>query len=109
MVYTGNDVRRLTGVILGVAVLAILVIAPAGAGTLDGIKQRGTIIAGTESGTIPFLFMRDGKYVGYDVDLLNIIAERWKVKVEHVDLPWQGILPGLAAKKFDLVATAVTI
>src|SRR5206468_3886818 len=79
------------------------------AGTLDDIKQRGKIIAGTESGLIPFEFIRDGKYVGYDVDLLHVIAEKWGVKVEHVDLPWQGILPGLQAKKFDLVATAVTI
>jgi polar amino acid transport system substrate-binding protein len=31
------------------------------------------------------------------------------VQVEQLDLPWQGILPGLDARKFDFVATSVTI
>jgi polar amino acid transport system substrate-binding protein len=100
---------RMIALWVGVAVWCVLATVSVGAGTLDDVKQRGKIIAGVESGTIPFLFLRDGKYVGYDVDLLNIIAETWGMKVEHVDLPWQGILPGLAAKKFDLVATCVTI
>lgn len=108
MMSTGSRSRlRLAGLSVGVA--ATLVMAPASAGTLEEIKQRGKIIVGIESGTIPFNFVRDGKYVGYDVDLLEIIAEQWRVKVEQVDLPWQGILPGLAAKKFDLVATIVLI
>ena len=100
---------RRTVATLGVALVAVLTVSAVHAGTLDDIKQRGKIIAGTESGLIPFEFIRDGKYAGYDVDLLHVIAEKWGVKVEHVDLPWQGILPGLQAKKFDLVATAVTI
>jgi polar amino acid transport system substrate-binding protein len=31
------------------------------------------------------------------------------VKVKQLDLPFQGILPGLDAKKFDFVVTAVTV
>jgi polar amino acid transport system substrate-binding protein len=31
------------------------------------------------------------------------------VKLTRLDLPWQGILPGLEAKKFDYVITAVTV
>ena len=32
-----------------------------------------------------------------------------KVELNQLDLPWQGILPGLLAKKFDLVATSVSV
>ena len=31
------------------------------------------------------------------------------VSLEQLDLPWQGILPGLAAKRFDYVITSVTV
>jgi polar amino acid transport system substrate-binding protein len=31
------------------------------------------------------------------------------VKLTRLDLPWQGILPGLAAAKFDYVVTSVTV
>ena len=31
------------------------------------------------------------------------------VRVERLDLPWQGILPGLTAKRFDYVVTSVTV
>ena len=32
-----------------------------------------------------------------------------KVELNQLDLPWQGILPGLLAKKFDFVATSVSV
>lgn len=31
------------------------------------------------------------------------------MRVERLDLPWQGILPGLTAKRFDYVVTSVTV
>lgn len=96
--------------IVAVLVVGLLgIAAPAGAGVLEEIKARGKIIVATEAALPPFEFVQDGKIVGYDVDLLKIVAERLGVEVEQLDLPWQGILPGLLAKKFDLVVTAVSI
>ena len=37
------------------------------------------------------------------------IIDDMKVELNQLDLPWQGILPGLLAKKFDLVATSVSV
>ncbi|MGO8646559.1 transporter substrate-binding domain-containing protein, partial [Rhizobium ruizarguesonis] len=31
------------------------------------------------------------------------------VELKRLDLPWQGILPGLAASRFDYVVTSVTV
>ncbi len=58
---------------------------------------------------IPFEFVKDGKIVGFGRDLLDEIAKQWGVEVEQLDLPFQGILPGLIAGKFDFVATSVGI
>jgi polar amino acid transport system substrate-binding protein len=77
---------------------------------LDNIKQRGEIVVATEARLAPFEFVENGKIVGYDPDLLALILQDLPgVKLKQLDLPWQGVLPGLEAKKFDYVVTAVTI
>jgi polar amino acid transport system substrate-binding protein len=84
----------------------------AGAGLLEDVKKRGTIVAATEAAFAPFEFVEDGKIVGYGADLLQLLMADLKqqgVTVKQLDLPWQGVLPGLLAKKFDLVATSVLV
>ncbi len=82
---------------------------PASAGLLDEIKAKGKVVVGTEAAFEPFEFVENGKIVGYGADILKIIAEDLGVEVEQLDLPFQGILPGLQAKKFDFVATSVLV
>jgi polar amino acid transport system substrate-binding protein len=77
---------------------------------LETIKTRKEIVIGTEAQYAPFEFMRDGKIVGYGPDLMNYILEGLPgVKVKQLDVPFQGILPGLATRRFDFVVTSVTI
>jgi polar amino acid transport system substrate-binding protein len=76
---------------------------------LDEIKQRGTFVVGTEARFPPFEFVEGGEIVGYSADMMEHIMEELPgVTLERLDLPWQGILPGLAAKRFDYVVTSVT-
>jgi polar amino acid transport system substrate-binding protein len=92
------------------ASLAISAVLPVRADLLEDIKQKGQITIGTEARFPPFEFVENGKIVGYAPDLLALIMAKMPgVKVEQLDLPWQGILPGLAAKKFDFVVTSVGI
>jgi polar amino acid transport system substrate-binding protein len=92
------------------AALAASSAPPARADLLDDIKKNGKITIATEARFPPFEFVENGKIVGYGRDMLDLIMARMPgVKVEQLDLPWQGILPGLAAKKFDFVVTSVGI
>ncbi len=97
----------------GVAVLAVIAAlsaTPAVAGeTFDKIKSTSKVTVGTEAAFPPFEFIKDGKIVGYGKDLLTYIIKDMDVELEQLDLPWQGILPGLLAKKFDFVATSVSV
>ncbi|UGB33166.1 transporter substrate-binding domain-containing protein [Metabacillus sp. B2-18] len=77
--------------------------------TFEQIKSSGKLTVGTEAAFEPFEFVKDGKIVGYGKDILDVVVEDLDVELEQLDLPWQGILPGLDAKKFDFVATSVTI
>lgn len=76
---------------------------------LEEIKSRGKVVVGTEAAFEPFEFVQDGKIVGYGSDILAVVVKDLGVEMEQLDLPWQGILPGLDAKKFDFVATSVSI
>jgi len=90
--------------------LAAAMPAPVRADVLDTIKQRGQITVATEARFAPFESVENGKIVGFGSDLLaEIMTKLPGVRVEQLDLPWQGILPGLAAGKFDFVATSVTV
>jgi polar amino acid transport system substrate-binding protein len=76
---------------------------------VDQIKQRGTIVVGTEAAFEPFEFVRDGQIVGYNKDILDYVVAQLGVKLDQLNLPFQGLLPGLLAKKFDLMATSTGI
>ena len=83
---------------------------PANADLLAEIKKRGEFIVGTEARFPPFEFVEDGKIVGYSTDIMaHVMKALPGVKLKRLDLPWQGILPGLAAAKFDYVVTSVTV
>jgi polar amino acid transport system substrate-binding protein len=76
---------------------------------LAEIKKKGTITVGTEFQFAPFEFLQGDKPVGFDVDLFDLIAKDLGVEVKWVDLPWVSVLPGLEAKKFDMVVAGTTI
>ncbi len=77
---------------------------------LSDIKGRGEIVVATEARYAPFEMIEDGKIVGYGKDLLDaIMLDLPGVKLKQLDVPFQGILPGLSSKRFDFVATSLTI
>ncbi|RKP47624.1 ABC transporter substrate-binding protein [Trinickia fusca] len=51
----------------------------------------------------------DGKLVGFDIDLGNEICNRLKAKCVWVENDFDGMIPGLKAKKFDGVLSSMTI
>ena len=114
MHHAGIAVRKVGHALaFGAAVALTFAIAdapPAQADLLEEIKQRGTFVVGTEARFPPFEFVEGGEIVGYSSDMMEHIMEALPgVTLEQLDLPWQGILPGLAAKRFDYVITSVTV
>lgn len=92
-----------------VAALAVSGGMAAAETTLEMIKRSGTVTVGTEAAFPPFEFVEDGKIVGYGKDILDYIVADLDVELNQLDLPWQGILPGVLAGKFDFVATSVSV
>ncbi|WP_211451404.1 transporter substrate-binding domain-containing protein [Collimonas antrihumi] len=84
-------------------------LALAEGGTLADIKARGQLTVGTEAAYEPYEFVENGVVVGYGHDILEHMARKLGVKLVQLNLPFQGLLPGLMSHKFDFVATSVGI
>ncbi|MBY5901448.1 transporter substrate-binding domain-containing protein (plasmid) [Rhizobium leguminosarum] len=103
---------RNSKILLVGAALAIAMAAPVAhaADLLGKIKAAKVFTVATEARFAPFEFVEDGKIVGYSADIMDEVMKGLPgVELKRLDLPWQGILPGLAASRFDFVVTSVTV
>jgi arginine/ornithine transport system substrate-binding protein len=58
----------------------------------------------------PFTFKTaDGKPTGFDVDIANALCEQIKRTCVFVEQPWDGMIPGLIAKKYDVIISSMSI
>lgn len=77
---------------------------------LTAIKDKGTILIGTEGTYAPFTYHDEtGALVGYDVEIAEAVAEKLGVKVEFVETNWDSLIAGLDAKRYDAVFNQVGI
>ena len=78
--------------------------------TLNQILKRGELRVGLEAGYMPFEMLdRNGKLIGFDIDLARKMASVLKVKVRFVNTAWDGIIAALLTDKFDLLMGGMTI
>ncbi|WP_322104397.1 transporter substrate-binding domain-containing protein [Paraburkholderia sp. J41] len=105
-----QSARRLLVALSGVLTLCAAAPVLAQDDVLARIKSDKAITIATEARYAPFEYVDNGKIVGYDADLMAYVLKSLPdVKVKQLDLPFQGLLPGLDAKRFDIVVTAVTV
>lgn len=58
------------------------------------LVKNGILTACTHLPYKPFEFSQDGKIVGFEVDLTDLLAKELGVKQEVVNTPWEGIVSG---------------
>ena len=73
-------------------------------------KEWKEIRFGVEPSYPPFEMKNpDGKVTGLDVDLGNALCAELKAKCVWVENPFDGMIPGLKAKKFDGILSSMSI
>lgn len=83
--------------------------------TLDRIKEKGFIVgATTDFDTAPFILSDVNGAKGFDVDLINEIANKLGVEAKVVRIPWDGGITmawtdGYDWSLFDIAASTITI
>lgn len=99
------------------AVLLITMLAACGSdnsGDSEGKSDKkkalkDTYTVGTDNSFVPFEFQENGKLTGFDVDLMKAIADEAGFKVNFKTTNFDGIIPGLQTKSFDMAIAGIGI
>lgn len=115
--------RRLAHLVLALAIVLgpVLVGAPAHADERapatdtavadrqePGTKVPDPIRVGTEGVYAPFSIKKGDEFTGFDIEIMNAVAERLGVEVEYVGTQWDSMFAALGSDRFDIVANQVT-
>ncbi|MDN2667989.1 transporter substrate-binding domain-containing protein [Vibrio sp. 14N.309.X.WAT.E.F5] len=94
------------------ALLALAVSLPALASetpNLDKINERGSLRVGMSTFVPWAMRNKQGDLIGFEIDVAKRLAEDSGWKVEFVPTAWDGIIPSLLSKKFDVIIGGMSI
>ena len=78
--------------------------------TVEDILKRGELRVGFEAGYLPFeMANKKGEFIGFDIDMAKAMAKAMGVKFVPVNTSWDGIIPALVTKKFDIIISGMTV
>jgi Na+/H+-dicarboxylate symporter/ABC-type amino acid transport substrate-binding protein len=73
---------------------------------IDRITHRGVLRAGYVDGRLPFTFKNDqGELVGFDVEILNLLASEMGVSLEFIPVSWETLFEQVNDGEVDIVGT----
>jgi len=81
----------------------------ASAGAIEDIQQRGKMIVGLSTFVPWAMRAKNGDLIGFEIDVAKKLAEDIGVEVEFQPTAFDGIIPALQAKKFDLIITGMAL
>ncbi|WP_322999501.1 transporter substrate-binding domain-containing protein [Castellaniella sp.] len=91
--------------LLGAALLIAAGLIPAASSAADAQELK----IATEAGYPPFEYRNpNGQLEGFDIDIGNELCKRLQRKCVWIDQSFDGLIPGLQARKFDLANSTMT-
>lgn len=77
---------------------------------LEEVTERGSIIVATEGTWAPWTYHDDNNVLtGFDIEVAKAVAEKMGLKVEFVEVEWDGILASVESGRYDIAANGVEI
>jgi len=71
--------------------------------------EQKSLVVGVDTAFMPFEFMQDGVYVGFDIDLWKAIATKngWTYRLQPMD--FTGLIPALQTRQLDAALAGIAI
>lgn len=85
--------------------------APEAETKLDEIRGRGVLKVGTTGDYKPMSYLdpETGRYIGFDAELAEDLADALGVDIEYVETSWPTLMDDTLAGKFDLAVCGITV
>ena len=74
-----------------------------------GLQQPGTLRVGTLTDAPPNVYLEDGKFTGFDNDLMTAVAAKVGLKVEFAGTDFSALLAQVNSGRFDVGSSSITI
>jgi lysine-arginine-ornithine-binding protein len=75
-----------------------------------GPAAAQTVRVGVEGNYPPFsMIAPNGQLSGFDIEIANALCTEMKVTCQMVQQEWDGMIPALNARKFDMIVASMTI
>ena len=98
------------------AILAVMLLSACAVSLAEGekdalarIRERGTLVIGMEGNWSPWTYHdeRTNELTGLEVDIAKLIAEGLGVEPVFQEAPWDALLAGVNAERFDIICNGV--
>lgn len=87
-----------------------IVMSVTGGAMAQGVMSEGKVGFAADFAAAPNQFIKpDGTKDGLNVDMCGEVAKRMGLEIEWTNLAFPGLVPGLQAKRFDGICTAIFI
>lgn len=97
-------------VVFGLGIVTSVQKSFAASDSLAAVKEKKLLRVGLDPGFFPFeMKTPQGEMVGFDIDMITAFAQSIGAKATFIDTRWEGIIPALVARKFDVIVSGMTI
>ena len=70
---------------------------------------NGTITVAISSSAKPFVYLKNNKFVGFDIDFITGFAKEYGYRIQFEDVAFAAILGGVQSEKYDIGISGITI
>ncbi|MBQ4317147.1 MAG: transporter substrate-binding domain-containing protein, partial [Clostridia bacterium] len=103
--------KKITALLLSVLMLAVCFVGCGAKGkTLSEVKEAGKLTIATSPDFPPFENLdKDGKVVGIEVEIMNLICKELGVESDYVQMKFESVLVGVQSAKYDCGMSGITV
>lgn len=73
------------------------------------LVEEGQLNIGSDLTYPPFVYMDGGEPAGFDVEIMQALADRLSLEPNFVDTRFAALIPGIRAQQFDVIASALYV
>ena len=102
--------KKFIALLLAVLMLtACLTACGSKAATLESVKKAGKLTIATSPDFPPFESLVDGKVVGIEVEIMELICKDLGVEMDIKQMNFDSVLPGVQAGKYDVGMSGISV